>query len=159
MLSRAIIREASARPDNPHLGTTAVQLNVVIGVIAAAVLWAAAPLLSSLTGEPALTRPLRLLCWDIPLFTTAMAHRSLLVGSGAYHARAVLPAVRWIGRLVVVVTLVSLGWSVEGVVIGTPGGVGSRSGRRPDLDAPADPRRVGRDLARRSSPMRSRSSR
>jgi O-antigen/teichoic acid export membrane protein len=119
VLSRAVIREASARPDDPHLGTTAVQLNAVIGVVAAVILWAVAPWLSSLTGEPALTRPLRLLCWDIPLFTTAMAHRSLLVGSGAYQARAVLPAVRWIGRLAVVVTFVSLGWSVEGVVIGT----------------------------------------
>jgi O-antigen/teichoic acid export membrane protein len=119
VLSRAVIREASARPDDTHLGTTAVQLNLIIGGVSAAVLWLAAPLLARLTGEPALTSPLRLLCWDIPLFTTAMAHRSLLVGSGAYHARAVLPAVRWTSRLVIVVTLVSLGWSVEGVIVGT----------------------------------------
>jgi len=43
VLSRAVIREASARPDDPHLGTTAVQLNAVIGVVAAVILWAAAP--------------------------------------------------------------------------------------------------------------------
>jgi O-antigen/teichoic acid export membrane protein len=119
VLSRAVIREASARPDDPHLGTTAIQLNVLIGVAAACVLWLASPMLAWVTGEPALTRPLRLLCWDIPLFTTAMAHRSLLVGSGAFKARAILPAVRWTGRLAIVITLVSLGWSVEGVIIGT----------------------------------------
>ena len=118
VLSRAVIREASARPDDSRLGTTAVQLNVLLGTAAALILWASAPLLARLTGEPALTHPLRLLCWDIPLFTTGMAHRSLLVGLGAFQARAVLPAIRWLGRLVLVVTLVSRGWAVDGVVIG-----------------------------------------
>jgi O-antigen/teichoic acid export membrane protein len=119
VLSRAVIREASHRPDDPALGPSAIQLNVLIGSAAALVLWTVAPWLALLTGEPALTRPLRLLTLDIPLFTTAMAHRSLLVGHGAFHARAVLPAVRWVGRLIIVFVLVSAGWSVEGVVVAT----------------------------------------
>ena len=78
----------------------------------------AAPALAALTGEPRLEHPLRLFAFDIPLFTLAIAHRMLLVGRGAFVARAVLPVVRWVARLVLVTILVSFGWSLDGVIVG-----------------------------------------
>jgi O-antigen/teichoic acid export membrane protein len=121
VLSRAIVREASAGGDHDALGAAAIQLNALLGIGAWAGLWLLAPAVAALTREPALISPLRVLALDVPLFTVAMAHRSLLVGHSAYRARAVLPIVRWIGRLVLVVGLVQLGWSLNGVVLGCLG--------------------------------------
>ncbi len=118
VISRAIIRETARHGGDSGVGTAAVQVNLAVGAAGAAVLWLAAPALAALTGEPRLIHPLRLFAFDIPLFTLAMAHRMLLVGAGAFLARAVLPVVRWAGRLALVTILVSFGWSLDGVIVG-----------------------------------------
>ena len=118
VISRAIIRETASHAADPAVGTAAVQVNLIVGAAGAALLWLAAPALAALTGEPRLEHPLRLFAFDIPLFTLAIAHRMLLVGRGAFVARAVLPVVRWVARLVLVTILVSFGWSLDGVIVG-----------------------------------------
>ena len=118
VISRAIIRETARHPGDDGVGTAAVQVNLLVGLAGTAALWLAAPALALLTGEPRLTHPLRLFALDVPLFTLAMAHRMLLVGTGAFSARAVLPVVRWVGRLALVTALVASGWSLDGVIVG-----------------------------------------
>ena len=116
----------------------------LIGVVAAVVLWAAAPLLSSLTGEPALTRPLR---------PAVLGHPALHDGDGAPVAAGRLGRLSRARRAArgPVGSAGSSSSSRSSRSAGpsrasssAPGGVGGRSGRRPDLDAPAGPRRVGK---------------
>ena len=58
---------------------------------------------------------------DIPILTVAGAHRQILTGRGAFRQRALAGASRWITRLVLIVALVGLGFSVEGAIVGSIG--------------------------------------
>jgi len=118
MLSRAIVREASAAGRDTRVASAALQLNLLVGAAAASILWLGAPSVGWLVGEPALVSPLRLLSLDIPIFAATMAHRSLLIGAGEYRSRAVLPVVRWLARLALVVAFVASGWSLTGAIAG-----------------------------------------
>jgi O-antigen/teichoic acid export membrane protein len=118
MFSRAIVREASVAGSDTRVASAGLQLNLLVGGSAAVLLWLSAPALGELVGEPALVRPLRLLSLDIPLFAATMAHRALLVGTGEYRSRAMLPAVRWLARLAFVVAFVASGWSLNGAIAG-----------------------------------------
>ena len=118
VLSRAIVRETSQAPDDERVATAAVRLSALFGCLALALVELAAPLASSITSEPRLTACLRLLAIDIPIFTVAMAHRSVLVGRHDFLGRAMMPVTRWTGRLLFVVLLVAAGAGLEGVFIG-----------------------------------------
>jgi hypothetical protein len=67
--------------------------------------------------EPSLTRHLRVLAFDVPLFMTTQAHQQLLVGTGAYARRATVAAWRWSSRMVLVLVLVGgAGLSIDGAL-------------------------------------------
>lgn len=89
-----------------------------LGVGAMAVVMAAAGPLGLTFGDPAVSGLLCLMAVEIPIFSLAHAHRSVLTGRGAYRQRALASVWRWVSRLVLIVVLVELGWSVHGAIMG-----------------------------------------
>jgi O-antigen/teichoic acid export membrane protein len=65
---------------------------LVSGLVGFAALCVAAGPLASLMHEPSLTRHLRVLAFDVPLFMATQAHQQVLVGTGAYARRATVAA-------------------------------------------------------------------
>jgi O-antigen/teichoic acid export membrane protein len=82
-------------------------------------LWLCADAIAVALKAPALGKYLRLFAIDIPIFSLAQAHRSILVGIGAFGQRARVTAIRWITRLLFIVVLVHMGLSIEGAIIGS----------------------------------------
>jgi len=87
---------------------------LVSGLVGFAALCIAAGPLASLMHEPSLTRYLRVLAFDVPLFMATQAHQQVLVGTGAYAGRATVAAWRWSARMVLVLILVGAGGSIDG---------------------------------------------
>lgn len=87
---------------------------LVSGLVGFAALCVAAGPLASLMHEPSLTRHLRVLAFDVPLFMATQAHQQVLVGTGAYARRATVAAWRWSARMVLVLSLVGAGLSIDG---------------------------------------------
>jgi len=87
---------------------------LVTGLVGFTALYVAAAPLARLMHEPSLTRHLRVLAFDVPLFMATQAHQQVLVGTGAYARRATVAAWRWLARMVLVLTLVGAGRSIDG---------------------------------------------
>ena len=94
---------------------------LAVGVGAALLLGLLAPLIASGLGAPEQVGALRLLALDIPLYALAQNTGSILIGRGAYQQRALLVALRWITRTVLIVLLVSAGMGLTGALIGCIG--------------------------------------
>jgi O-antigen/teichoic acid export membrane protein len=98
------------------LGAHVITRTLLTGLVAAAVLWAAAPLVGRLLAEAELTRTLRLASIDIPIWCTAVAYRSVLIGTARYRASATGRAARWLARLCLVLLFVGAGFSIDGAL-------------------------------------------
>ncbi|MDR7496340.1 MAG: oligosaccharide flippase family protein [Armatimonadota bacterium] len=121
LFARATVKLTGDAGDWRPLGAGIVRVHLVIGAAAAALLALAAGPLAALLGEPALAGYLRLFSLDVPLLALIHAHRGLLVGAGGYRQRGLASACRWTARLLLIVTLVGLGLSVEGAILGSIG--------------------------------------
>jgi len=103
------------------VGTAIVQLSLLTGLIATLAVWFLAAPVAVLLEAPALGNYLRLFALDIPLFALARAHRQILTGAGSFRERAMVSAGRWMSRMVLIVLLVELGFSIEGAIVGSIG--------------------------------------
>lgn len=121
VFGRATFKFVGEAEDWQPIGTTVVRVHIVISLISAVLLWFASVPISRALTEPDLAGYLRLFAIDIPLFSLAQAHRNILVGIGAFHERAVVSAVRWIARLVLILAFLFAGWSVRGAILGCIG--------------------------------------
>lgn len=119
--SRATVRCVSEGNDWLSVGATVLRMYGSVSIGLAAMLWLGAPLVAALYDEPALTAPLRLLAFDIPLFCLAQAHRSILVGLGGFRQRSWLSITRLIAKLALVIGLVAYGFDLTGAVLGSLG--------------------------------------
>ncbi len=79
----------------------------------------AAPAIASLLHEPTLTNLLRLFALEIPLTNLAQAHQNILAGLGRFGIRAMATAVRWLARLLFIVCLIKMGFSISGAILGS----------------------------------------
>ncbi len=121
IFARATIKAVGDAEDWRPVGTTATRVQFAIGGGVALLLCLLAKPVAMLLDEPALTSLLRLIAIQIPLFCLSRAHLHLLIGLGGYGARALASAGYWLGRLVLIVLLVTLGFSVEGALLGSIG--------------------------------------
>jgi len=79
--------------------------------------WILSKPVALLLRDPRLTACFILLAVEIPIFSLAHCHRSLLIGIGRYNQRAIVSAARWIARLVFIILLVQLGLSLYGALL------------------------------------------
>lgn len=121
IFSRAAFKLIGEADDWRPIGAAVARLHVALGGFTALALALCASPIAVLLKTPALADYLRLFAIDIPIFSLAQAHRSILVGVGAFRQRAMVTAVRWIARLLLIVTLVQTGLSIRGAIIGSIG--------------------------------------
>jgi len=121
LFARAAVKLVADADDWRPAGAVALRLYGASGVLGFAALWLAAAPLAALMHEPSLTRYLRVLSLDVPLFMASQAHQQILVGTGAYARRATVAAWRWTARMVLVLALVGGGLSIDGALVAIVG--------------------------------------
>ena len=121
MFSRASFKIIGEAADWRPAGAAIARCYAAIGIVTAALLWLIAGVLADALQAPSLAGYLRLFAIDIPIFTLAQAHRTILVGIGDFRARAIVTAVRWSARLILIVCLVQGGLSISGAILGSIG--------------------------------------
>lgn len=119
LFSRTTIKFVSEAHDWRPVGAAVVWLHLMTSAAAMLLLAALAGPIAALLHEPHLVSYLRLFSLDIPLFSLAQAHRNILVGIGGFRERALASAGRWVVRLLAIVLLVQLGFSIPGAIIGS----------------------------------------
>jgi O-antigen/teichoic acid export membrane protein len=115
--ARAAIKLVSSSRDWKPVATTILRANLVLGLGVMLGMWLVAPLAASAFREPTLTFYLRLFSIDVLLFSLVQAHVQVLVGLGRFNQRAFSSAVLWTARVVLVVSLVQMGFSVTGAIL------------------------------------------
>lgn len=138
IFSRTTIKFVSEADDWRPVGATVLRQHLAISAGAALLLWLLAAPIAKLLGEPRLTTYLPLFALEIPLFSLASAHRTILIGLGGFGQQAIASASRWFARLLLMVLLVWLGLSIWGALLGSVGAslvelIISRFFVRPDL--------------------------
>jgi O-antigen/teichoic acid export membrane protein len=103
------------------VASTLLQVQLLISVIAAGILVIVSPILASWLGSPEMTRYLRLFAVEIPIFTIGHLLSSVLIGRGRFSQAALVTAVGWAGRLILVLVLLGLGFSVTGAILAVIG--------------------------------------
>ena len=121
LYGRATIKWVAEAEDWRPAGALTTRLHLFTGLLIAAILFLLAPAVASILKIPEMTAVLRLYSLDIPLFALGQAHRQILVGLRAFTERAVIGAVRWTSRMILILALVGGGLSLTGAVIGMIG--------------------------------------
>jgi O-antigen/teichoic acid export membrane protein len=121
MFSRAALKLTAEADDWHPVGAAIVRAHLIAGGIAALLTLSVAVPLSRWLGSPGMLAPLLILALDIPIFSLAAAHRNILAGLGQYRERALGTSARWIARLILVLILVGLGFSVAGAAAANVG--------------------------------------
>ena len=119
LFSRTTIKFVSEARDWRPVGAAVVWLHLMISAAAMLLVTALAGPIAAILHEPHLVNYLRLFSLDIPLFSLAQAHRNILVGLGGFRERALASAGRWVTRLLAIVLLVHLGFSIPGAIVGS----------------------------------------
>lgn len=118
IVSHATIKFVSESEEWQEVGTAALRLHLLAGCLGMLVVWLLAAPVATMLNEPALAGYLYLYALDIPLFTLVHAHRSVLVGTGGFNARALASSAHSIAKLLCVALLVECGFSVSGALVG-----------------------------------------
>lgn len=121
LFSRPTVQLVSESLDWSPIGTSVIRVQLTIGCFATLLLLFLASPISDLLGAPALTTYIQLFALDIPFFSLARTHRNIMTGVGLYRGRAQTTVWRWLSRLVLIVLLVELGFSVSGAILGSVG--------------------------------------
>jgi O-antigen/teichoic acid export membrane protein len=121
IFSRATLKFVGEAEDWRPVGTTIMRLHLAAGIGGMLLLWLLADPIARWLNEPVLVPYLCLFALDIPLHSLAQAHRNILTGIGGFRQRALTSAGRWVGRLLLIVLLVELGFSVPGAILGCIG--------------------------------------
>lgn len=119
--TRTTIKFIGEAEDWQPVATTVLQLHLVLGGVAVAIVWVLADPIAKALGEPEMVDYLRLFMFEVPIFCVTYAHRSVLVGLGKFSQRAIATGTRWIARMVLMIGLVAAGLSVWGAILGSLG--------------------------------------
>lgn len=118
MFLRPSIKHVADAHDPIPVAATVIRLFACLGFGGAVAVALSANSLSKLFSEPGISTLLPLLAIEIALSSWSQGHIGILMGLGKYDQPALLGAIRWCTRLVLVVSLVAAGFSVEGAVLG-----------------------------------------
>ncbi len=141
--SRSAVKFISEADDWRDVTTKFLQVQFIVSLGASLLLFVAAPVLASWLGSSDLTLYLRIYSLNIPITSLSAIHQSAMVGLGQFSRRAMLQAVYWLSRLVLIFLFVSLYPSVTYVILASMGAsiivlCVARGFVRPDLLARSD---------------------
>jgi len=123
VFAKVVIKFVAEAADWRPVAATAFRAYLFSGTLLGAALWLLADPVAGALNDPLLGRYLRLFAVEIPVFTSFIACRNILSGTGRYRQQAVTGAVRWLGRMLLIVLFIQLGWAVGGAILGSIGGV------------------------------------
>ncbi|MGQ0765242.1 MAG: lipopolysaccharide biosynthesis protein [Gemmatimonadota bacterium] len=106
----------AAAEDWKEPAATIAWLHVMVGLVAGAAMFVAAPSLTRMLGVPDAVTGLRVLSAGIPLSAAATAHRQIAIGLGLYRYRALTTVTRTLIRFGLVLLLVQTGLGVTGAL-------------------------------------------
>ncbi len=118
MLARAANRAIAAVGEWRPVAAEVVHLHLLAGSSLGLLGFIVAPWLTASLGHPVLTPTVRLLALELPVLVLVQGYRGALIANGDHTWVSLISAVRWIVRMLAVVGLVSLGWSINGAVAG-----------------------------------------
>jgi len=121
VFSRTTVKFLAEATDWQAVASALAQTQLLVSLVAAALLVAAAPALSSWLRSPELATYLRLFALEVPLFALAHVHRSTLIGRGAFGRGALVSAAHWLSRLALVLLFLGLGLSLTGAILASIG--------------------------------------
>lgn len=116
-LARTTFKFVADSDDWQNIATSMMHLYLTVGLAAGALVWVLAPWLAKSLHDHLLTPYLRLFAIDIPIFTLARAHRNVLLGLGRYRENSRAGITRWLTRMILIVLLVTTGFSVRGAIV------------------------------------------
>lgn len=117
MFSSTTVKFIAEAADWRAVASTLAKAQLLVGLVAGALLAAIAPALASWLRAPELTGYLRLFAVSVPLVALARIHRSTLIGRGFFGKGALVSVSHWLGRLTLVILLVGMGLSVTGAIL------------------------------------------
>ena len=115
LFSRAAWKVIAEADDWRSAARPVIRVFVSAGVLAGVCVFATAGVTARLLNIPQLAPLLRVLALEIPIFVTAHAYRSVLIGRGLHGSRAAVAAVRWTTRAILVAGATVLGFSLTGI--------------------------------------------
>lgn len=118
MLSRAAHRMVAGAADWRPVAAEVVRMHRQTGLVLGVSLFVLAHPVAAVLQQPGVTGLLRVLAFDVLVFSLSSAYRNVLIGRNAYGTWALGTAVKWLVRLAAIMGFVSLGWSVTGAVLG-----------------------------------------
>jgi O-antigen/teichoic acid export membrane protein len=114
--NRAAIKFISESKNHEPISTKFLQTQTLLGIISAALVIALAPAIAAWLNTPEMTVYIRAYALSIPITAVSSIHVSLLIGLGRYGQRAVLNAMYWIFRLILIYWFVGARPTVTSVV-------------------------------------------
>lgn len=121
LLARAAVKFVSEAADWTATARSVLRWRLAIGSSAFLVVLAFAGVIARAMHTPELAPYLRVFALDLLLFNLARAYREVLTGRGRFREVAWVSVVRWMSRMVLIVTLVMISRSVMAAVIGSVG--------------------------------------
>lgn len=121
MFFRTTVKFISEAEDWRPIGTTILRQHLLVGTAATLLVCLLGYPIATVMGEASLTTYLSLFALQILLFSTSRAHRNILTGLGRYSQGAIIGASRWLARMLLMILLVELGFSVNGAILGSVG--------------------------------------
>ncbi len=115
LFSRAAWKLIAEADDWRTVAAAVVRSFVLASLPVALLVFGSAGAVAELLGIPALAPLLRVLALEIPIFVTAQAYRTVLIGRGLHGSRAAVAALRWTVRALLVATGVLLGASLAAI--------------------------------------------
>ncbi len=119
IFSQTTIKFISEAAEWQAIASKILRTQLTFSLLATLALALLAPAIASLLNEPALTYLLWLSALEIPLFNLTLAHQNMMVGLGKFEHRAIVSAVRWVSRFLLIICLVKLGFSIPGAILGS----------------------------------------
>ena len=117
LLGSTTVRLVAETDDWKGASSSLAQIQLVISLVAAALLLVGARMISAGLNSPGLAPYLRLFAVEIPLFALGRVHRSTLMGRRAFRQAAIVTGVYWLSRLGLMLLLVGLGLSIAGAIL------------------------------------------
>jgi O-antigen/teichoic acid export membrane protein len=117
LFSRAAWKLTAEADDWRTVAQPVVRVFLSAGLLAGVCVFATADLAARMLSVPQLAPLLRILALEIPVFVTAHAYRSVLIGRGMHGARAAVAAGRWTLRAILIAAGTLLGFSLNGLAV------------------------------------------
>lgn len=117
LFSRAAWKLIAEAENWPAVATAVVRTFFLASLPVALLVFAAAGPVSDALRIPALAPVLRVLAFEIPIFVTAHAYRTVLIGRGLHGSRATVSAARWTVRALLIAAGTLFGATLAGIAV------------------------------------------